>query len=443
MKPFIRLSQCMIVKNEEKNIRQALSWGKGIVFEQIVVDTGSTDRTVEIAEEMGARVYHFQWINDFSAAKNFAIEQAKGNWIAFLDADEYFSPEDAKKLIPSLLHVEKTTDSPVLPHVIKSAWIHLDDSGNQMGVGVQYRIFRNYSKLRYRSRIHEYLDLDDGSQLYSCDAVDTLAIFHTGYAGEEFAEKKKDVRNLTMIQKELEEDPENYMMWAYLGDSLLAAKRLEEAEDAYDRATKNPDAAVEIDRKNYCFANWLRAKCIRKMDSDEEFMAVYQRAKDCNCNTPDVDYLTGQWFYNKGDEVKARQYFEQALQLLDVYKGNDTLDISASLASVYHKLFTSYAKEKRHPEMVKYGVLSLRIEPYQPSVLKDILILLKKEPGENESGAATFGFLSKLYDLSSFKNKIFLIKVSRQAFFSALEKKIEPLLSDEEREFVAGSGDIF
>ena len=91
-----RISQCMIVKNEEKNIEKALSWGKGVVSEQIVVDTGSTDRTVELAEKMGAKVYHFEWIDDFSAAKNFAISKAKYEWIALLDADEYFSEEDAK-----------------------------------------------------------------------------------------------------------------------------------------------------------------------------------------------------------------------------------------------------------------------------------------------------------------------------------------------------------
>ena len=86
----IMISQCMIVKNEEKNIERALSWGKGIVAEQIVVDTGSEDRTVEIAESLGARVYHFPWIDDFAAAKNFAISKANYEWIAFLDADEYF-----------------------------------------------------------------------------------------------------------------------------------------------------------------------------------------------------------------------------------------------------------------------------------------------------------------------------------------------------------------
>lgn len=77
------LSQCMIVKNEEKHIRRALSWAAGIAKEQIVVDTGSTDRTVEIARSMGAKVFHFPWEDDFSSAKNYAIRQASGSWIAF------------------------------------------------------------------------------------------------------------------------------------------------------------------------------------------------------------------------------------------------------------------------------------------------------------------------------------------------------------------------
>lgn len=99
----IRISQCMIVKNEEKNIERALSWGRDVVWEQIVVDTGSTDHTVEIAKRMGARLFHFDWIDDFATAKNYAIEKAGGDWIAFLDADEYLSEEDAKKL-PLLLN---------------------------------------------------------------------------------------------------------------------------------------------------------------------------------------------------------------------------------------------------------------------------------------------------------------------------------------------------
>ena len=93
----MRISQCMIVKNEEKNIERALSWGKSLMWEQIVVDTGSTDRTVELAQKLGAQVYHFPWIDDFAAAKNYAIEQAQGEWIAFLDADDVWFPNKLER----------------------------------------------------------------------------------------------------------------------------------------------------------------------------------------------------------------------------------------------------------------------------------------------------------------------------------------------------------
>ena len=74
------ISQCMIVKNEEENIIKALSWGKKIMAEQIVIDTGSTDRTIELAKQMGAIVYEFPWDDDFAAAKNYAIEKARYDW---------------------------------------------------------------------------------------------------------------------------------------------------------------------------------------------------------------------------------------------------------------------------------------------------------------------------------------------------------------------------
>ena len=77
------------------------------MWEQIVVDTGSTDRTVEIAAKMGAKVFRFSWIDDFAAAKNYAIEQAEGDWIALLDADEYMTEQDGEKLVTVLQEADQ------------------------------------------------------------------------------------------------------------------------------------------------------------------------------------------------------------------------------------------------------------------------------------------------------------------------------------------------
>jgi glycosyltransferase involved in cell wall biosynthesis len=97
-----RLSVCMIVKNEERFLGQCLASVKDIADELIVIDTGSTDRTVEIAREHGAHVGHFEWCNDFAAARNASIAPATGDWILFLDADEGLSPAE-KRSLPYLM----------------------------------------------------------------------------------------------------------------------------------------------------------------------------------------------------------------------------------------------------------------------------------------------------------------------------------------------------
>lgn len=433
MKSVIRLSQCMIVKNEEKNIRRALNWGKKIVCEQIVVDTGSTDRTVEIAREMGAKVFHFTWINDFSAAKNFAIEQAKGNWIAFLDADEYYSDEDAKKILPLLKQAEQKFTPPTRPHMIRSMLVDLNDSGEPFSTGIHDRIFRNLPGLRYRNRIHEVLCLPDDKELIVLDASKELAIYHTGYAVTSFKEKEKANRNLSLLKQEVEEKPDDYNMWSYLGDSLFAANRLEEAEAAYLRVIDNLGDMITHFRKNAAFCNLLKIKYSNHSGNEEEILSIYQKAKNSGCTSPDLEYWMGNWFYQQGEEQKGRFYFEQALHLLDHCEMPNSLNISSELSYVYKMIFQSYEKLDQPSEMVRYGVLALRADPYEETVLMGILSLLKNERGEEESASATFDFLGKLYNLSSAKDKFFLIKISKITSFSALEKRIYDLLSLEDR----------
>jgi len=94
MKPFISL--CMIVKNEEKVIERCLSSVAHLVDEVVIVDTGSIDNTKEIITRYTSNIYDFEWINDFSAARNFAASKATGEWILVLDADEYIDEENFK-----------------------------------------------------------------------------------------------------------------------------------------------------------------------------------------------------------------------------------------------------------------------------------------------------------------------------------------------------------
>ena len=214
--PSVRLSQCMIVKNEEKNIEQALLWAKGIAFEQIVVDTGSTDRTIEIAERMGAKVLHFEWINDFAAAKNFAIEHATGNWIALLDADEYFPPEDAKRLMLFLKQFQNDRSTRETVLALGCELVNVDDNGNPTTSSHQLRIFRNLPFLRYEGKVHERLTVD----VDKTTILDGVKFIHTGYTASAMEEKNKTERNENLLRLELERNPNDLNIKAYLADVL-------------------------------------------------------------------------------------------------------------------------------------------------------------------------------------------------------------------------------
>lgn len=226
--PLVRLSQCMIVKDEEKNIERALSWAKDIAFEQIVVDTGSTDRTVEIAEKMGAKVYHFEWINDFSAAKNYAIEQATGNWIAFLDADEYISRQDAKKLFAILKKIRSDPDMREKCLVLNIPLVNVDENGNPTSVYDQERVFRNIPQARYKGKIHEMITL--GSE--SVFRMDDIKVVHTGYSETAYEQTGKAWRNIDMLRLELKERPDDLTLKAYLADALKVSGSQEDIEES-------------------------------------------------------------------------------------------------------------------------------------------------------------------------------------------------------------------
>lgn len=433
MKNNIRLSQCMIVKNEEKNIRQALTWGKEITCEQIVVDTGSTDRTVEIAKEMGAKVFHFTWINDFSAAKNFAIEQASGNWIAFLDADEYFSQEDAKKVIPLISRLEKENAGKTI--VIRTPWINLDDNGEITSIGTQERLFRKIPELKYQNKVHEALQFTGGKNASIFDAKEILSIYHTGYAQTVFNEKRKLDRNLAILEQEVAENPENYDAWVYIGDSCFGNGQYERAEEAYNKVIDHIECISTRDHKDRVFCNLLQLKYIKPGTSENEIVQIYQKAVECGCQSPDAEYWIGRYMFDHRKDELGVSYFELALKKLEGYKSYGVINIASDLSKVYRKLFEVCRFLNKPSDAVRYGVLFLRIEPYGEEVLRALLSLLGNETGDEKTAEATFQFLEKLYDFSRVKDKMFLAIVSRKYRYSALEQIVLALMSPKEREF--------
>ncbi|MDR3002178.1 MAG: glycosyltransferase [Fibromonadaceae bacterium] len=223
------LSLCMIVKNEESNLKECLESVQGLADEIIITDTGSTDKTVEIAQNYGAKIEHFIWIKDFSAARNYSISKASSRWIIWLDADDRV-PEKTVEEIRKKLSME-------IPDKVFYFEI-CDNKGTRFS---QIRVFPNNGKVQFEGRIHEQI-LPSIRKQKLPEIRLPLEIFHTGYEDPAIL-KEKQLRNLEIFKEqfpnekgmnpldmfhygtcyEILDDYENALKW--LKESLVEAKK--------------------------------------------------------------------------------------------------------------------------------------------------------------------------------------------------------------------------
>lgn len=422
----------MIVKNEEKNIRRALSWAKGIVQEQIIVDTGSTDCTIEIAKSMGAKIFHFEWCDDFSAAKNYAIEQASGDWIAFLDADEYFTPEDAKKLPDIIRTAEKNFSRTGRPDVIRATWAQLNDEGKVFAVSEQDRIFRNQKDIRYRKPVHEILFSTHGRELLLVDATEALSIMHTGYLRSIIAEKGK--RNVPLLRKAVQNDPDDYDSWSYLAEALSAKDEYTEALATAEKVMDEGLHKAEYPQINTALMTWLTAASSGKAGDPAQYKEkafyYYERYCKAGYSYPDIEFGMGCYLQKTGDLESVIQFFEIALQKLEHYKGVDTLKMTGCLNHIYDSLARYYSQKQNPQKAVYYSTLSLRFDKYQEEPLSCLLELLKND--RNTTAGQAWEFLGKIYDITSPKDKLFILKLAMKTDYHNLEAFIRDGMSADE-----------
>lgn len=190
----MKISACTITKNEEKNIERSILSYKDYVDEIIVVDTGSTDDTINIAQKAGAKVLKFDWVDDFAAAKNFALDNSNGDWIVFLDADEWFEEDTAKNLKRV---IENTIKEGYLSSACKM--VNFANDKEIMEVGTTTRIFKKDDNLRFLRPIHETLfDIKKHEPLAALFS-DLYVINHSGYRTDVL--KEKSSRNQVLLNK--------------------------------------------------------------------------------------------------------------------------------------------------------------------------------------------------------------------------------------------------
>lgn len=226
------LSLCMIVKNEEKSLSTCLESIKDIVDEMIIVDTGSTDQTVEIAKSYGAKVCYFEWNDNFSDARNFSLEQANGDWILIMDGDDELKDSDKSEIGPLL----KNSDVDIYLFQTLSYVGNNSDTVANLNV----RLIKNNQGYKYKGAIHEqiYNSINDKIEKNKV-RIEKIVVYHYGYLKSIEKEKDKSIRNMKILNKVLENDPHNNFHLYNMGNEYLRLGEFEKALEYYKRAYEN------------------------------------------------------------------------------------------------------------------------------------------------------------------------------------------------------------
>ncbi len=262
------LSACMIVRNEEANLRRCLASLSGLVDEIALVDTGSTDGTLEIAREAGARVIRDEWRNDFSFHRNQSIELATGKWCLIIDADE----EVVETVIGAARwHLEHD----VLPPLLMVRVLLQYPDGKQLEMLVP-RLMQKDAGIRYMHAVHEQLDVED------CPArLSSVRIRHHGYlSGPELARKEK--RNLALAEA-MPPGPHAWHCRARAAMTLKDWPRVVEPCRELARSDTSPVLRLEA-----CVLGGVAACRVRDDNQLAEFARI---ASDLGVDSPDRHLL--------------------------------------------------------------------------------------------------------------------------------------------------------
>lgn len=314
------LSIGMIVKNEEKHlercIKALLPLKNKIEYEVVIVDTGSTDRTKEIALKYTDKVYDFEWINDFAAARNYGLEKCTGKWFMFLDADEEI--DDCQPLIDFLLSKESEK--------FNSATINLrsfeDESLSTYSTASLSRIYKN-KNICFEGKIHETISVKEPVFYLNC------IVNHYGYINDN---GKKFIRNNSIIDELLKNNPNDIRLLSYRADSYIADKEYSKIIQIYELfkdSYLNPDTDIS----SYIKIVQLAIQAYLQMDKVEEAKNVYKMVKRIFTNY-EVIKLDGNYYF--------LSYWNK-LELNDEKLADKDI---ATYAKEYQKIYKKYHENK-------------------------------------------------------------------------------------------------
>ncbi|HKN93317.1 MAG TPA: glycosyltransferase [Thermoleophilaceae bacterium] len=308
----MKISLVMIVKDEEEMLPRCLEAVHDAVDEMVIVDTGSSDSTVEIAESFGARVLHHEWTGDFAEARNLSLEAATGDWFLYLDADEVLVREDA----PRLREMAGETWREAFFFVETNFTGDLDD-----GMAVNHntlRMYRNRPEYRFEGRIHEQIAHCLPGGMPERIGQPSVRIEHYGYLGAVRDAKEKSRRNIELLERQLEESKPTAFLCFNLGSEYAAAGDAQRALYEFERAWMLLRGDPEM--ISYGFVPSLTNRLVKALRSTGDRKRASERADEGLEIFPgftDLVFEQAQCAREEGDLEKAAELVERCLEMGD------------------------------------------------------------------------------------------------------------------------------
>ena len=313
------IAAALIVKDEVETIRRCVESLQGAVDELVVVDTGSSDGTLDVLRELGVAVLKFGWTGSFSDARNFALSHVKSDWVLWVDGDESLNPEDvdAPRIAAGLYGV--------LGRPIALRVVQVNDVGGRYEANMDMsRMHPTAYGIRWYGRIHEQLGLnaeDPRSQEAIPRVAVNIRLDHVGYHPSVMQAKDKLQRNIALLKKAIEDDPEDLASLGFLGRELLFAGDVDGSIAALYKAE-----TLARDQKWYARISEVRNYLIEGLlqkDRLEEARAVANRGVAESPDYPGLWYAKGRVDLVMLTKLlgSAKEAFERAQTTALTYRG--------------------------------------------------------------------------------------------------------------------------
>ncbi len=361
------ISLCMIVKDEAASLALTLASVQGVVGETIVVDTGSADDTVAIARASGAKVYSFDWANDFAAARNESLRHATGDWVLVLDADEVLLGETAQVL--QALDRGQPLGEVAAEDVLALNLLRLELGAPQAPYTLITRFFRRLPEISFSRPYHETVDdsiaaLQAQAPRWQVITLAEIALHHTGYDPTVVVQRGKFDRARTIMEAYLADHPDDSYLLNKLAALYVESDQAEAALPLLDRALAQESALDDLTRYEL---HYHRALALASQPS--QAASDYQAALE----QPVPPRLKlGAWI-NYGSLKKAQGDFEAAVDLFQ-----QAVETDPTLAIAHYNLGTAHRARGYLDEAIAAYRSAIALEPNHAAAHQNLGVALFK-----------------------------------------------------------------